>query len=211
MNVGGSLAGPCLTIRMWLQLKTSLAATPSSQLIAEAEEFVANGQYGSLLTLLLKYVDLIFRETESPNTGCCINIICHLVPRVEPASASMAAACELTDALSQSPELRGPEKLQVRPYHQLVLHWHPSHPLCNIVVGGRHFWLFVLAGGPPFILFTFISTYIRHHLYTLCIYTCLADPRQCKKTRLPITVLYKSLVYFVNGCLGWTCICQILL
>ena len=24
----------------------------------------------------------------------------------------------------------------------------------NIVVGGRHFWLFLLAGGPPYILYT---------------------------------------------------------
>ena len=39
----------------------------------------------------------------------------------------------------------------------------------DIVVGGRHFWLFVLAGDPPFILYTCLI----YHLYTLRIYTTI--------------------------------------
>ena len=40
---------------------------------------------------------------------------------------------------------------------------------CYIIVGGRHFWLFVLADGPPYILYT----YIIYHVYTLYILTTI--------------------------------------
>ena len=58
----------------------------------------------------------------------------------------------------------------------------------NIVVGGRHFWLSVLAGGPPFILYT----YLIYHLYTLCIYTSIHifdRPPAMSKTCLPTTMV----------------------
>ena len=55
-----------------------------------------------------------------------------------------------------------------------------SETLPTIVVGGRHFWLFVLAGGPPY---KHIHTlYIMHILYVyiqLCTY--LAGSLQCQK------------------------------
>ena len=52
--------------------------------------------------------------------------------------------------------------------------------LVTIVVGGRDFWLIVLAGGPPYILYT----YLIYQLYTLCkyttIYTYLVSCPQCQ-------------------------------
>ena len=50
----------------------------------------------------------------------------------------------------------------------------------TIVVGGRHFWLFVLADGRPYILYT----YLIYHLYSLCIYTTIhlfSGHAQCQK------------------------------
>ena len=62
-----------------------------------------------------------------------------------------------------------------------------------IVVGGRHFLLFVLAGRPPFILYT----YLIYQLCTLCIYTTIhifgglpATP----KTRPPTPMLEPHIV-----------------
>ena len=54
--------------------------------------------------------------------------------------------------------------------------------LVSIAVGGRHFWRFVLAGGPPFLLYT----YLIHHLYIICIYTTIYifdGPPATSKTR----------------------------
>ena len=51
-----------------------------------------------------------------------------------------------------------------------------------IVVGGRHCWLFVLAGGPPYI----------YHLYTLCIYGTIhifSGPPSMSKTHPPTTMM----------------------
>ena len=46
----------------------------------------------------------------------------------------------------------------------------------SIVVGGRHFWRFVLAGGPPYILYTYLT---YHFMYSMYIYNyihiCWAD------------------------------------
>ena len=56
-----------------------------------------------------------------------------------------------------------------------------------IVVGRRQFWLFVLAGGPPYIL----CTYLIYHLYTLCIHTYMyifGGPPAMSKTRPPTTM-----------------------
>ena len=58
----------------------------------------------------------------------------------------------------------------------------------NIVVGGRHFWLFVLAGDPPYILYT----YLIYHLYILGIYTTIymfGGPPATSKTRPPTTMV----------------------
>ena len=57
----------------------------------------------------------------------------------------------------------------------------------NIVVGGRHFWLFVFAGGPPYILYT----YLMYHVYTLCICANIyifGGPPAMSKGRPPTTV-----------------------
>ena len=56
-----------------------------------------------------------------------------------------------------------------------------------VVVGGRRFWLFVLVGGPPYILYT----YLIYHLYTLCMYTTICmfgGPPAMSKTRPPTTM-----------------------
>ena len=69
----------------------------------------------------------------------------------------------------------------------------------SIVVGGRHFWPFVLAGGLPFILYT----YLIYHLYTLCIYTTIyifGGPPATSKTRPPATMPMSWIC--VAGCLG---------
>ena len=55
---------------------------------------------------------------------------------------------------------------------------------CSIVVGGRHFWLFVFAGGLPYILYT----YLIHHVYTLCIYTTHSWPRTAKTEKIKVRV-----------------------
>ena len=57
----------------------------------------------------------------------------------------------------------------------------------SIVLGGRHFWLFVLAGGPAYILYT----YLIYHLYTLCTYTTIyifGGPLAMSKIRPPTTM-----------------------
>ena len=58
----------------------------------------------------------------------------------------------------------------------------------TLVVGGRHFWLFALAGGPPYVL----CTYLIHNLYTLRIYMTIyifGGPPAMSKTRLPTTMI----------------------
>ena len=62
-----------------------------------------------------------------------------------------------------------------------------KRPASIIVVGRRHFWLFVLASGPPYILYT----YLVHHVYTRCIYTTIyifGGPLAMTKTRPPTTM-----------------------
>ena len=57
------------------------------------------------------------------------------------------------------------------------------------VVGGCVFWLFVLAGGPPYILYT----YLAYRLYTLCIYSTIymfGGPPAMWKTRPPTTMVW---------------------
>ena len=63
--------------------------------------------------------------------------------------------------------------------------------LAPILVGGRHFWLFVLAGGPSYILYT----YLTYHWCTLCIYTtiCIFDgPPAMSKSRPPKTMYWTA-------------------
>ena len=58
----------------------------------------------------------------------------------------------------------------------------------TIVVGGRHFCFFVLAGCPPYILYT----YLIYYLYTLCIYTTVymfGGPPVMSKTCPPTTMM----------------------
>ena len=58
----------------------------------------------------------------------------------------------------------------------------------RVVIGGRHFWLFVCAGGPPYILYT----YLIHHWYSLCIHTTICafgGPPAMSKSRPPTTML----------------------
>ena len=45
----------------------------------------------------------------------------------------------------------------------------PDRTIDSILVGERHFWLFCLAGGPPYIL----HTYLKYQLYTLCVHTTM--------------------------------------
>ena len=62
------------------------------------------------------------------------------------------------------------------------------YTLSNIGVGGRQFWLFVFAGGPPFILYT----YLIFHVYTLCIYIIIymfGGPPAMSKSRPPTTMI----------------------
>ena len=57
----------------------------------------------------------------------------------------------------------------------------------SIVVGRRQIWRVVLAGGPPFKLYT----YLIYHLYTLCIYTTICifgGLPAMSKTRPPTTM-----------------------
>ena len=54
-----------------------------------------------------------------------------------------------------------------------------------IVVGGRHFWLFVVTGSPPYILYiVYIHTlYIMYVLFVyIQLHTCLAGSRNVKTT-----------------------------
>ena len=63
-----------------------------------------------------------------------------------------------------------------------------QRPVNDIVVGGRLFWLFVLAGGPPYILYTGLI----YHVYTLCIYATICifgRPPAMSKSRPPTTML----------------------
>lgn len=83
-------------------------------MIKEAEKMLASGSYGSLLDLLTSHLELLFEQTESSDVECCINVMCHLVPRVEPASASVNAACNLTDKLASSTTQKPSFRLQVR-------------------------------------------------------------------------------------------------
>ena len=65
--------------------------------------------------------------------------------------------------------------------HNITLH--------TTVVAGRHFWLFVFAGGPPYKLYT----YIIYHVYTLCIYTTIyifGRLPAMSKGRPPTTMLH---------------------
>ena len=65
-----------------------------------------------------------------------------------------------------------------------------AHWLCTIVVGGRHFWLFALAGGPPYVLYT----YLIYIMYILCVYiqlhTYLVGRPQCQNLPANNYVVY---------------------
>ena len=68
--------------------------------------------------------------------------------------------------------------------------------LNRIVVGGRHFSLFALAGVPPYILFT----YLMYHFYTLCIYITIyifGGPPAMSKTRPPTTMSNRLCVFLL--------------
>lgn len=83
---------------------------------------LANGSYGDLLELLTSHLELLFEQTEASDVECCANVLCHLVPRVEPTSASVTAACNLTDKLASSTTQKQAFRLQARPSATPVPH-----------------------------------------------------------------------------------------
>ena len=73
-----------------------------------------------------------------------------------------------------------------------------------MIVGGRHLWLFVFAGGPPYVL----CTYLIYHVYTLFIYTSiyiLGGPPAMSKSRPPTTMMYIPYISYMNSMYIYNC------
>ncbi|KAK9831893.1 hypothetical protein WJX81_006639 [Elliptochloris bilobata] len=83
------------------QVRTALADTPGSLFVTKCESLLAEQHFAELLTALVQHFDLLFsKDTDRGDVECCINIACHLVPRVAAAGQAAAAVDAVVEALT---------------------------------------------------------------------------------------------------------------
>lgn len=93
------------------QARTALAETPGSRFTQESEAALAEQRFGDLLNLLVPHFDVLFEKTTGSDLECCINVICHLVPRLPPHQIQTAAK-QVASALTSSVDDQAQQRLQ---------------------------------------------------------------------------------------------------
>lgn len=78
---------------------SELLDTPGSNFIGECKKLLAEENHGMLLTKLTEKVGLLFDESTEKDAEGCVQIICHLLPRLPPGQSEDSAGA-LATALS---------------------------------------------------------------------------------------------------------------
>lgn len=91
--------------------KTNLVETAGSKFSAECKELYTTEQYADLLDRLRSKLDLLISKSRGEDLECCLNIICHLVPRI-PTPLVVAAAQSLASELASNIESQPDKRLQ---------------------------------------------------------------------------------------------------
>ncbi|GAB4818111.1 hypothetical protein N2152v2_005157 [Parachlorella kessleri] len=92
------------------EANTALAETPGSRFNGECEALLREERYGELMDKFAQNLDLVLgsKATSDQDAECCLNITCHLVPRI-PQQQGLAAAKRLSAALAAQTDSK-PEK-----------------------------------------------------------------------------------------------------
>ncbi|KAK9798952.1 hypothetical protein WJX73_009042 [Symbiochloris irregularis] len=73
------------------QGRTALADTAGSQFTKESEALLAEGRYSELLTHFVGNFQLLFAKGQGKDIECCLNLLCHLLLRIDQDKVPAAA------------------------------------------------------------------------------------------------------------------------